>query len=145
MQIENKIKKIIKKSKNVFVVGHKNLDLDAIGACIGVSQIATHFNKNSYVIIDDEKNELGVEKLLTELDDKTILIKSKDIPKYHHKDSILIIVDTNKAHLLQNDQIIHYFNHIIILDHHQESDQTIPNTIQIINEKASSACEIVTG
>ena len=60
------------------------------------------------------------------------------------KDSILIIVDTNKAHLLQNDQIIHYFNHIIILDHHQESDQTIPNTIQIINEKASSACEIVT-
>lgn len=145
MQIENKIKKIIKKSKNVFVVGHKNLDLDAIGACIGVSQIATHFNKNSYIIIDDEKNELGVAKLLTELDDKTILIKSKDIPKYHYKDSILIIVDTNKAHLLQNDQIIHYFNHIIILDHHQESDQTIPNTIQIINEKASSACEIVTG
>lgn len=145
MQIENKIKKIIKKSKNVFVVGHKNLDLDAIGACIGVSQIDTHFNKNSYIIIDDEKNELGVEKLLTELDDKTILIKSKDIPKYHYKDSILIIVDTNKAHLLQNDQIIHYFNHIIILDHHQESDQTIPNTIQIINEKASSACEIVTG
>ena len=27
-------------------------------------------------IIDDEKNELGVEKLLTELDDKTILIKT---------------------------------------------------------------------
>ena len=52
MQIENKIKKIIKKSKNVFVVGHKNLDLDAIGACIGVSQIATHFNKNSYIIIE---------------------------------------------------------------------------------------------
>lgn len=142
MKIERKIKKIIQKSKNVFIVGHKNLDLDALGACVGISAIANYFNKPDYIIIDDEKHELGVGKVLNET--KLNTIKSSDIPKYHHKNSILVIVDTNKTHLLQNDKILNYFDKIIILDHHQETDQTIANTINIINEDASSACEIVT-
>ncbi len=144
MKIENKIKRKIRTSKNIFIMAHKNLDLDAIGACIGVSSICNSFHKKNYIVVDDTKHELGVGKLLKEIESNYTLIKSKEIPKYHHKNSILIIVDTNKAHLLQNDQILHYFNHIIILDHHQETDQTIPNTIQIIDENASSACEIVT-
>lgn len=143
MKIEKRIKNEIKKSDNVFIVGHKNLDLDALGACIGISCISNHFNKENYIIIDDTKHELGVEKILKENKSHTI-INSSEIPTYHKKKSILIIVDTNKAHLLQNDKILHYFNTIIILDHHQETDQTIANTISIINEDASSACEIVT-
>lgn len=144
MKIEKEIKKIIKKSKNVFIIGHKNLDLDALGACVGISAIANHFNKPNYIIIDDKKNELGVDKALTEIKDEINIIKSDEIPKYHHKNSSLIIVDTNKAHLLQSDKILHYFNEIIILDHHQSTDQTIETKIKVINEEASSACEIVT-
>lgn len=36
--IENKkkLKKQIKRSKNIFLMAHKNLDLDAIGSCIGM-------------------------------------------------------------------------------------------------------------
>lgn len=144
MKIENQIKRKIKRSKNVFIVAHKNLDLDAIGACIGVASICHSFHKKNYIIMDDKKHELGVDKLLKEIESNYTIIKSKEIPKYHHRKSILIIVDTNKAHLLQNDQILHYFDDIIILDHHQESDQTISHALQIINENASSACEIVT-
>lgn len=144
MKIENKIKSKIKRSNNVFIVAHKNLDLDAIGACIGMASICNSFHKKNYIIVDDTKHELSVGKLLKEIESTYTLIKSKDIPKYHHKKSILVIVDTNKAHLLQNDQILHYFDDIIILDHHQESDQTISHALQIINENASSACEIVT-
>lgn len=143
MKIENKIKMIIKQSKNVFIIGHKNLDLDAIGACIGVSSICNHFNKENYIIIDDDKHELGVEKVLNDIKNKVKQIKSSEIPTYHHKKSVLIIVDTNKAHLLQNEQVINNFDKIIILDHHQETNQTISNATSIINEEASSTCEIV--
>lgn len=144
MKMEKEIKKIIKKSKNIFIVGHKNLDLDALGACVGIATMANHFHKESYIIIDDKKHELGVEKVLNEIKNDFNIIKSIDIPHYHHKTSSLIIVDTNKAHLLQSDRILHYFDEIIILDHHQETDQTISTNINIINEKASSACEIIT-
>lgn len=144
MRIENQIKKIIKSSKNIFIIAHRNLDLDAIGACVGISSIGKHFNKKSYIIIDDEKHELGVKKILDEIKDTNNIIKSDEIPNYHHKKSVLIIVDVNKAHLLQNDKVLHYFDKIIILDHHQETEQTISNAINIIDEQASSACEIVT-
>lgn len=144
MKLEKEIKRIIKKSKNIYVIAHKNLDLDAIGACVGISAIATYFNKPSYIIVDDEKHELGVEKILKEIKDNFNIIKSEDIPKYHHKKSALIIVDTNKAHLLQSDRVLNYFDEIIILDHHQETDQTISTNINIINENASSTCEIIT-
>lgn len=144
MKIERKIKRIIKRSKNIFIMAHKNLDLDALGACIGVASICDGFHKKNHIIIDDEKNELSVGKVLKELESKYSIIKSAQIPKYHHKRSILIIVDTNKAQLLQNDKVLHYFNQIIILDHHQETEQAISKTTHIINENASSACEIVT-
>ena len=138
MKIENKIKMIIKHSKNIFIIAHKNLDLDALGACVGVSSICSHFNKKSYIIIDDINHELGVKKILSDIKNKVKIIKSSEILTYHHKRSILVIVDTNKAHLLQNDQVLNYFDKIIILDHHQETEQTISNTTNIINDNASS-------
>lgn len=144
MKIEKKIIKKIMRSRNIFISSHANLDLDALGSCIGISSIARYFHKKSYIIIDDIEHELGVDKALRELENTYAFIKSSDINKYYHKRSILIITDTNKAHLLQNDKILNYFNNIIILDHHQETEKTIPNTLNIINENASSACEIVT-
>lgn len=144
MKIENKIKRKINFSKNIFIMAHKNLDLDALGACIGISSICSYFHKKNYIIIDDEKNEVGVEKVLNEIGRNYDIIKSNEVQKHYHKNSILIIVDTNKAQLLQSDKILHYFKHIMILDHHQETDQTISNTYKIINKEASSACEIVT-
>ena len=82
MEIEKKIKKIIKKSDNVFIMGHKNLDLDAIGSCVGVTSICDHFKKDSFIIIDDEIHELGVQKILSEIRDTKNIIKSDEINKY---------------------------------------------------------------
>ena len=57
MRLASKIKRELKRSKNIFVMAHKNLDLDALGACIGVSAIASNFKKQSYIIVDDKKHE----------------------------------------------------------------------------------------
>ena len=142
MKIEKRIKSIIKKSSNIFVCGHKNLDLDAIGACIGICAIARKFKKECFIINDDLINELGVNKIIDETQDDYHFIKSSKIPDLHKKNSILIVVDTNKVNRIQNDKILHYFNNIIVLDHHQETEQTI-NGINVINENISSACEMV--
>ena len=141
MKIDKRIKSLIKKSSNVFVTGHKNLDLDAIGACVGIKAISKSFKKECFIIIDDTDYDLSVSKVIDELD-SSIIIKSSEIPDLYRQNSILIIVDTNKTNLLQNDKILHYFNNIIIIDHHQETDQTI-NSINKIDLEASSACEMV--
>ena len=141
MEIVKRIKRLIKKSDNVFICSHKNLDLDAIGSCIGISSICNHFKKDNYIIIDDTTFEVGVNKILEEVKSNKKTITSEDISKYHKKKSLLIIVDVSKECLLQSDKILNQFKNIIVLDHHQEKDSI--KAIKIISEKYSSASEIV--
>ena len=72
---EKNIKKLIKKCDNVFITGHKNLDLDAIGSCIGISAICNFFNKENYIIVDDKEHEIGVSKIIEEVKEKNRIIK----------------------------------------------------------------------
>ncbi len=56
-----KINKELRKSKNVFLMAHKDLDLDALGSCIGMYLYLKRKKKNCYIIIDDQNHELGVQ------------------------------------------------------------------------------------
>ena len=49
-------------------MAHKDLDLDALGSCVGLSLILKQKRKDCYIIVDDKQHELGVEKILKELD-----------------------------------------------------------------------------
>ena len=49
------------------------------------------FKETNNIIMDDIKHEQSVEKVLNELKGSYTIIKSDEIPKYHHKKSILII------------------------------------------------------
>ena len=142
MEIVRRIKRIIKKSSNIFICGHKDLDLDAIGSCVGISSICNHFKKDNYIIIDDIVNEPGVSKILSEIKDTKKIIKSSEIPNLCNDNSTLIIVDVSKKALLQNPDVLKYFKNVIVLDHHQISEVTIP-AISFIDDKYSSASEIV--
>ena len=68
--IENKrtLNKTINRAKNIFLMAHKNLDLDALGSSIGMYMILQQKKKNCYLIIDDQTHELGVQKVLRELE-----------------------------------------------------------------------------
>ena len=58
-----KINKAIKKSKTIFLMAHKNLDLDALGSSIGMLKFLEKRRKKVYLIIDDRTHEAGVEKV----------------------------------------------------------------------------------
>ena len=63
-----KINSSIRKAKNIFLMAHKDLDLDALGSQIGMYMILKGKKKKCYIIIDDKTHELGVEKVLRELE-----------------------------------------------------------------------------
>ena len=101
--------KRLKKAKNIFIMAHKDLDLDALGSSIGMYVILKNKKKNCFLVIDDTKHELGVEKILKELDGFLTIIKSSEVDKnLHKKDSknLLLILDTNKKDLVQSDSVL---------------------------------------
>ena len=46
------LNKRIKKAKVIFLMAHKDLDLDALGSCVGLSLLLKNRKKDCYIIID---------------------------------------------------------------------------------------------
>lgn len=138
------INKLISNSSNVFITGHKDLDLDALGACLGIYNYLNTY-KQVFLILDDKQMETAVSKVVTELNDNVKFIDSYKAMQLKNKDSLLFIIDTNKEYLLQNPQLEEIFENKIIIDHHEEGEGTIDGTLlTIIDKEASSTCEMVT-
>ena len=143
----NKLMKFIRNSKNVFLMAHKNLDLDALGSTIGLYEIIKKKRKNVYIIIDEKKHEAGVAKVLIELTGCIEIIKTEEIEeKMHPKNSknLLIILDTNKTELVQSAEALKKFDRKVILDHHNTGKGTINDAYHIIEPEVSSTCEMIT-
>ena len=142
-----KIMNAVRKAKNIFLMGHRDLDLDAIGSCIGLYTLLKQKRKNTYIVIDDKTHELGVEKVLRELEGCIEIVRTEELDKYLNiKDNknLLIILDTNKIDLVQSKEILKKISNKIVIDHHELGKTTIKDAIIIDDVEASSACEMVT-
>lgn len=141
------LRKSFRKAKNIFIMAHKNLDLDALGSSIGMYIILKNQKKNCYLVIDDKEHELGVKKILQELEGCLKIINSTEVEKKLHenqKKNLLLILDTNKKELVQSDKILPLFKNKIVIDHHKSGKTTISDAQLIIDEKMSSTCEMIT-
>lgn len=150
MQIINQRKqlnRVIKTSDTIFLMAHRDLDLDALGSCIGLNTILTRKKKKVYIIIDDKQHELGVEKVLRELEGCIKIIKSIDIDKYlnpNSKKNLLIILDTNKIDLLQSKELLKKIDRKVVIDHHELGKESVKDALLIIDNEVSSTCEMIT-
>lgn len=143
---KSKITKSLRFVSNVFLMGHKNLDLDALGSQVALYKALEQKKKKCYIIIDDINHELGVKKVLKELDNHIRIINSNEINNYMSektKKNLLIILDTNKKELVQNPNILDKIDRKLIIDHHDTGKTTIKKALMIIDKKVSSTCEMI--
>ena len=147
LQNRKKFDRIVKKSSDIFLMAHKDLDLDALGSCVGLNLILKKKKKNCYIIIDDKKHELGVEKVLRELEGCIKIIKSENIEKYlnpKETKNLLVILDTNKSELVQNQNVLKKIEKKVVIDHHDLCKKSIKDAFIINDTEVSSTCEMIT-
>lgn len=141
-----KLNKAIRQSKKIFLMAHRNLDLDALGSQVGMYMILKRKKKKCYIIIDDKNHEMGVEKVLRELEGCIEIIKSEDLEEYMYprqSKNLLIILDTNKKELVQNPKVLDKIKNKLIIDHHELGKTTIEDAVIINDTKTSSTCEMI--
>lgn len=138
-----KLKGEIKKHNNIFVMGHKDLDLDAIAGCLGISSICKKYNKNSYIIINDKTHEAGVKKILSQVKKDFNIINGKSVNELVTKRDLLIVVDVNKPYMLQDNNVLDCFKDVIVIDHHEKNEDSISSNFQIVDNNTSSTSEII--
>lgn len=142
------LKKILLKeiilSKNVFIIGHNNIDLDAFGALVSMSLICKKLRKKTYAVINDEILEESVEEAIKLKPEWLKIYNLKEAEKHINSKSILLIVDTNKEQLICFKDKLKEFKKVIVIDHHKTNNDSIKADYTCIDMNASSTCEMST-
>ncbi len=145
--ISQALKELIEKVDRVYIVGHKNTDIDCVGASIGIYKIAKSLNKETYIITDTKlssstKVVLDIIKESDEYND--VIITKDDIKKQDFSNSLLIIVDTHKKSYTPIPDLVDLFDKKVVIDHHRRGPEFIEDALLTYHEiYASSTCELV--
>lgn len=139
---------LIEKSEDVYIIGHKNTDIDCIGASVGIYRICKHLGKEAKIIVDAKYNNstrMVIEKLEEESEYDGIFLTKDDLKKLDFENSLLVVVDTHKESYLAIPEIASEFDKKVIIDHHRRGPEFIEDSILTYHEVyASSASELVT-
>lgn len=146
--IAQALKDLMEKSDNIYIIGHKNTDIDCIGAAVGVYKIANSLGKNANIIVDAKYNNstrMVIDRLQTQEEYNEVFLTKDDIKKIDYENSLLIVVDTHKKTYLAVNDIIDEFDKIVVIDHHRRGPEFIDDAVLTYHELyASSTSELVT-
>ena len=65
--ISHALRDLIMASDKVIIMGHKNPDMDSIGASIGIYKVAQMNQKDAYIVVNMQEIDNGVKRLMTEI------------------------------------------------------------------------------
>ena len=141
--ISEKLKSVV----HVFVVGHKNLDMDALGSAVGMQLFSSNVLDGSYVVYDAEQMSPDIHRAIQFLENEgvTKLLTLDQAMEMVTNRSLLVMVDHSKTTLTLSKEFYDLFTQTIVIDHHRR-DQDFPDNavITYIESGASSASELVT-
>ena len=143
----NSLMELIGQSGHVFIMGHKNADLDSVGAAVGIACLCRKKGKKANIVIDLEKN--ACPKFLEEIREvpeyKDMFISGQDALLAADSHSILIVVDTNRPDQVECKPLLEAIPKVCVVDHHRRAaDYINPAVVNFHEISASSAAELVT-
>lgn len=136
----------IKNSTNVLIMGHKNADLDALGASVGMAMICKALNKDAKIVMSSETTlAMSLAKHLIANGYDDLIIEPENTDEYLNPGTLLVIVDTHRKVVLESIELFDLAQNVIVIDHHRKASDYITKADIFYHEpNASSASEMVT-
>lgn len=142
----DKLKALIQESSNVIIMGHKNIDVDAIASACAVARLTMTLNKQVNIVVN--VNDVALESSLAFIEglseyDNVFVdhVRGQELlsPK-----SLVVIVDASNPKIFECSDIYYNAQNIAIIDHHvQTTEFESTPTLQYIDPTASSASELM--
>ena len=143
----NSLMELIGKSGDVYIMGHKNADMDAVGAALGVACLCRKQGRKAWIVLDLENNasERLVEEILAVPEYREVIVSGQDALLRCDRNSILIVVDTNRPDQVECRPLLEAISKVSVIDHHRRAaDYISPLVVNFHEPYASSASELVT-
>lgn len=143
----NALSSLISDSSQVFIMGHKAPDNDAVGAAAGVCALCRKNGVPAHII-----REAGTPP------SQELIDRLQQLPEYHDcflsaqealliadNRSLVVVVDTNRPEQVQALEVLQSCNRVAVIDHHRRAATYIEGAALNYHEPyASSASELVT-
>ena len=143
----NSLMELIGQSSQVFIMGHKNADLDAVGAAMGIACLCRKKGKKVSIVLDLERNSAA-----------SLIAQIREVPEYRDvfisgekailecdNRSTLVVVDTNRPDQVECPSLLEAISRVCVVDHHRRAaDYIEPVVVNLHEPYASSASELVT-
>ena len=143
----NSLMELIGQSSRVFIMGHKNADLDAVGAAVGICCLCRKKGKDAYIVLDLEENAATrlIDQLLEVPEYKGVFISGQEALIRADNRSLLVVVDTNRPDQVESRHLLEAITSVCVIDHHRRAaDYITPVVVNLHETYASSASELVT-
>lgn len=141
------LKEIISSKNEVFIMGHKIPDVDALGAAVGIYRCSRTIDKPAAIVMDNPPDSIRpmVEGFKSNPDyGEHMFISTREAKERINSGTVVVVVDTNKPNYTECEDLLRRTNAIVVLDHHRQGREVIQNAVlSYIEPYASSACEMV--
>ncbi|EGO8275482.1 DHH family phosphoesterase [Enterococcus faecalis] len=143
------IKGIIAESADIYIMGHRYPDMDALGSAFGVARLASFNNRKAWIVLDENEIIPDVKRVLEAIKEypelEECIISPKEAMKRKKESSLLVMVDYHKPSLSISKELYERFDKVVIIDHHRRGDEfPAKPLLSYIESSASSASELVT-
>lgn len=143
----NALSSLIADSSQVFIMGHRSPDNDAIGAAAGVCALCRKNGVPAHIIRDPNvtpAQEL-IDKLMQQPEYHDRFLLPQDALLIADTRSLVVVVDTNRPEQVQAPEVLQSCNRVAVIDHHRRAATYIEGAALNYHEPyASSASELVT-
>ncbi|MGM9858039.1 MAG: DHH family phosphoesterase [Bacilli bacterium] len=152
----------IRESSRVIISGHKNSDLDSLGASLGLFAFVQTVKKNdgshipAHVVFDGPSSQINAQQIYSQFVKKSsiknVFVNSSNVNDLIDDKTLLILADVhNPGNALVSDYFDlsnnkNTFTRIVIFDHHMKntSDVDLDPLLEFIDPSISSASEMIT-
>jgi c-di-AMP phosphodiesterase-like protein len=131
-------------SRDVVIMGHRNMDMDSLGSALGVSRIAFAHDKKAYVV----RGEIGysmkdVFEAVVKSGDYDF-VSCEDAVKIAGAGTLLVVVDSHTAGMVECPKLLDLAERIVVIDHHRKMEDFIDDAeLTLMVPGASSASELI--
>lgn len=142
------LRDLLLEGENVLIMGHKNPDVDSIGASIGVAKIAKSNGIDAHIVLNESDLDDTLTRMMNEVRDHEHIyetfISSEDAFDLMTPGTTVVVVDTHRPSMVLDTDILNKATRKVVIDHHRRADEMISNPLLVYMEPyASSACELV--
>lgn len=139
------LKRMIEQSQGVLIMGHKNPDMDAFGAAVGLHAFVKKCNRPAAIVLDSVGESLSSLYEYVKYTGECTIMNTELALQNVNKEVLLVVVDTHSPKYTECPELLKKTEKIVIIDHHRRMAGGIENpTLAYMESYASSACELVT-